>query len=80
MMGPFPYLIKKSTGKIIRVHQKSDLTIKGKLKSDTDKFLVKGEENESVNSEVCAKSDILFKTYEFSKLMNPCHRGSFGWQ
>ena len=53
--GSISILNKKSTGKIIRVHQKSDLTIKGKLKSDTDKFLVKGEEKESVNSESLCK-------------------------
>ena len=50
--GSISILNKKSTGKIIRVHHKSVLTIKGKANSDIDKFLVNGEEKESVNSEI----------------------------
>ena len=50
--GSISILNEKSTGKIIRVHKKSDLTIKGKANSDIDKFLVNGAEKESVNSEI----------------------------
>ena len=49
--GSISILNEKSTGKIIRVHKKSDLTIKGKANSDIDKFLVNGEEKERINGE-----------------------------